>query len=381
MQMWAPLPGWGLPGSPSMTVGGSVGLVPMSNPPLAPRPEWYEQSRQRAAAIQAQNWQPATMQQRERVWGEYNAWSWNCLGKAGILATPGDLLVYFESYWLHQHGRQHVGEQKAAPASLDAAVSHLSTRFAELGRRGMWDPVIGIGNPCQSMELRTFKGGYHTQMASSGHYPRQALPLAVEKYQVLLDQLMREGMTASAQTDGAPWYRDVLLWRDALMVGLLWASCRRPAEVGQLPTASVQTTSDTWSAQAVVSKMSHPSHGRRKPRAIQVHGWEGTILCLLMEEYLSSLERHQQSLGQFLFSPLRPDKLHFDTGKGLSTSAISKRVVGHLKRLGMYAGESVYSLKRGALQHAFYVEGKSLEVLGEAADIDTPGVVQQYLRK
>jgi hypothetical protein len=113
MQMWAPITGWELPGPPSLILGGPVGLMPMLNPPCVPRPEWYEQSRQRAAAIQAQNWQPATMQQRKRVWEEYNTWSWNFLGKPGIWATPGDLLVYFESYWLHQHGRQpHVGELK-----------------------------------------------------------------------------------------------------------------------------------------------------------------------------------------------------------------------------------------------------------------------------
>jgi hypothetical protein len=249
--------GTGWPGS-----GGAVWLQTAAR-------DWYAESRQRAAAIQAQHWQPATVGQRERLWGEYDVWSRQMLGKPGVLAVPGDLLVYFESYWLRQHGRQSMAEDmRAAPASLDAAVSHLSTRFAELGRRGAWDPVTGAGNPCLSMEMRTFKGGYHNQMHGMGFQQQSAVPMPVEKYQILLMRLIAEAEAAKAQGDSVAWQTEVLLRRDALMIGLLWVSHRRPAEAGQLLIGSVQSEDDHWTAQGRVSKMAHPSHGRRQPRPI-----------------------------------------------------------------------------------------------------------------
>jgi hypothetical protein len=54
-------------------------------------------------------------------------------------------------------------------------------------------------------------------------------------------------------------------------------------------------------------------------------------------------------------------------------------VIGHLKRLGMYEGETLYSIKRGSMQHAVFVCGASLQAVGEAADIETGSVVATYL--
>jgi hypothetical protein len=34
------------------------------------------------------------------------------------------------------------------------------------------------------------------------------------------------------------------------------------------------------------------------------------------------------------------------------------RIVGHLKPYGLYEGESLYSIKRGAMQHEYYIEGQ-----------------------
>lgn len=58
---------------------------------------------------------------------------------------------------------------------------------------------------------------------------------------------------------------------------------------------------------------------------------------------------------------------------------MGQRVIGHLRRLGLYEGESLYNIKRGAMQHDFFVAGQSLQAIGTAADIDTLAVVQAYI--
>jgi hypothetical protein len=80
-----------------------------------------------------------------------------------------------------------------------------------------------------------------------------------------------------------------------------------------------------------------------------------------------------------MFSPLQPNRQALQSDQGLSTAAMGQRVIGHLKRLGLYDGESLYSIKRGAMQHDYFIAGRSLQVIGAAADIDTISVVQRYI--
>ena len=343
-------------------------------------PDWYRAALQNAAAVQQHNWQPATNAARDKAWAELEEWCRARLGRPAQACSPADLLVYQASNWLGAHGRQVLanGARVPAPSTLQTTLAHLSTRFAELGRRGQWDPATGSGNPCLSMELRTFKGGFSNLMQEAGFRPKAAPPLAEAKLQQLVSALVQEADAVGA-AGRAPWHVEALLRRDAAMAALLWESYRRPAEVGSLSSSAVSTTGGSVVAQASSSKMCHASQGGRLPRPIEVHGPGGEQLCQLLGSYQSCLERHGQQLGQFLFSPLRRDGSALEGSKGLSAAALTQRLVGHLQRRGMYEGESAYSLKRGGMQHAFYVGGQTLAAVGEAADIDTPAVVQLYL--
>lgn len=98
-----------------------------------------------------------------------------------------------------------------------------------------------------------------------------------------------------------------------------------------------------------------------------------------MLQYMQCLQQHGKSLGRYLFSPLQPNRQALQADQGLSTAAMGQRVVGHLKRLALYEGESLYSIKRGAMQHDYFIAGKSLQAIGAAADIDTLAVVQRYV--
>ena len=171
----------------------------------------------------------------------------------------------------------------------------------------------------------------------------------------------------------------MLLRRDAALAQLLWDSQRRPAEVSSLPPSSIQAGQGQVTAQASSSKMCHASHGGRQPRPILVGGEPGSRLAALLQAYTDSVHRHGRQLGAYMFSPLQADGQQLQQDKGLSTAAMSSRIVEHLQRLGLYTGESVYSVKRGSMQHAFHVQGRSLVAVGEAADIQTARVVRLYV--
>lgn len=342
--------------------------------------EWYTATLQNAAAVQRHNWQPATNDARARAWGELDEWARVRLGRPAVACTPDDLLVYLAGCWLGAHGRQVLpnGARVPAPSTLATTLSHLSTRFAELGRRGPWDPAAATGNPCLSMEVRTFRGGFANLMQEAGFAPKAVPPLREEKVQLLLSWLGAEA-DAAASARGMPWHVEALLRRDAAIIALLWESHRRPGEVGRLGSGAVDLGGGGIAAQAVSSKMCHANRGSRLPRPIEVHGAAGEQLCELLGSYQGCLERHGQQFGRYLFSPLQRDGSALDGSRGLSAAALTQRLVLHLRRLHLYEGESAYSLKRGGMQHAFFVGGQPLAAIGEAADIDTPAVLQLYL--
>ena len=340
---------------------------------------WYDHAVQYGAAVQQRFWQPNTVHQRDRAWQEFDSWCRARLLKPATACTPTDVVVYLCSWWIGAHGRQVLpnGATAPAPGSLTSLVSQLSTRLEEAGRRGVWDPSSGCGNPCKSFEVRHFCGGYANLMHAAGFQPQAVPPLPEWKLGALVAALLAEA--DNARGSGAPWHVEALLRRDAALAQLLWESERRPGEVGQLTTPAVTLGGAQFRAQAATSKMCHPSHGPRQPRPITVAGAGGALLQELLEGYARCLGRCGQGLGPFLFSPLRRDGSGLDTGRGLSSAAMTKRIEGHLRRLHLYAGESIYSLKRGAMQHAFFARGETLQAIGEAADIDTPAVVGLYL--
>uniref|UniRef100_A0A383WP94 Uncharacterized protein n=1 Tax=Tetradesmus obliquus TaxID=3088 RepID=A0A383WP94_TETOB len=238
------------------------------------------------------------------------------------------------------------------------------------------------------MELRTFKGGYANIMQEQGFQETSAKPISEAKLQQLVGQPVEEAdcyqQLTPQQQQQQPWHVEALLRRDACIAQYLWDSKRRPAETGQLQSAQVEVNLSASSGgqvvtQPSVSKMCHASHSSRRPRPVDVQGAAGQQLATLLLQYQQCLQRSGRSIGTFLFSPLQPNRLDLQEDQGLSTAAMEQRVIGHLKRLHLYEGETLYSIKRGAMQHAVHVCGVSLQAVGEAADIETPAVVATYV--
>ena len=348
---------------------------------MAPGSPAYAASLQRGLGIMAHNWRPATNKARAIAWDELEAWAAACLGRAALQLTPSDLVVYLESHWQRSHGRQELassGEARPAPSTLKTMLAHLSTRYAELGRRGAWDWATLGGNPCASMELRTFKGGYANLMGEEGYHATAAKPLSEVKLRALLARLRSEA-SAAAGTPGRPWHEAPLLLRDAAIALYLWDSKRRPAEAGGLGSSQVFVGLGGVRTEPATSKMCYPSRGARRPRPVEVGGDAGAELAVLFAEYALALARRGRQLGRFMFSALSADRQSLQGDKGLSTGAMGTRIVAHLRRLGLYDGESLYSVKRGAMQHDYFLLGRPMQAIGDDADINTPAVVGRYL--
>jgi hypothetical protein len=184
-----------------------IGLTSASLGSMQQQPSLYLAALARGHAIMAHNWQDATNKQRDTAWAQFDHWSWQQLGKPGQYCHPNDIVVYLESSYLHQHGRQTAadGTSCPAPSTVGSTVAHLSTRFQQLGCRGPWDWQACSGNPCNSMEVRTFKGGYANEMQDLGFTPTAAKPISESKLQQLVQQLAAEAAEAQQQAN-QPWH-------------------------------------------------------------------------------------------------------------------------------------------------------------------------------
>ena len=85
-------------------------------------------------------------------------------------------------------------------------------------------------------------------------------------------------------------------------------------------------------------------------------------------------------LDTYLLRPLLEDHSGFKS-YALSTDAINKQLQVHLRRLGLYQGETTHSLRRGTVIHDYQHLGLSAESAGRRLQHVRPGGPQtmQYL--
>jgi hypothetical protein len=107
--------------------------------------EEYSNSLARVAAAEAEAAHPGSRAAAAAVAQDFLSW----LGPRSTArhvslatCTPEDIVVFFESHWLREHGSTLLsdGEVHAAPSYLSTSISHLSGMFKVLGRVGAYDP-------------------------------------------------------------------------------------------------------------------------------------------------------------------------------------------------------------------------------------------------
>ena len=137
------------------------------------------------------------------------------------------------------------GSLVAAPSSMSALFSHLSSSLKALGRTGPWDPEKRSGNPVDSEAVRLYKRGYGRMLRAQGYEEGSAIIWEEADVFTTIDQLDKEAgaflseateLTAAGRPQAAlrPLVRGLLLDRDALACTYQWEGLQRGKEGGQL---------------------------------------------------------------------------------------------------------------------------------------------------
>ena len=213
-------------------------------------------------------------------------------------------------------------------------------------------------------------------MYSLGYKESSAVPVRWETVEAILvdvdDQLTGRGREQLSKVKIA------LLCRDAAVLLYLWITLMRGHEAGQLRVKNItlhqHDCAPAWpeigqwtliEGQAVIispdsTKVNpHPSSTFtpiwRRDEAVKGH-------CLMwrLHMYAKAMEDCGQPIDDYVFLPLRADNRCVFQRVGMKANAMNAMLGQHMKRLGLWQGESLHGIKRGKLQHAVFVGKESI---------------------
>ena len=312
-----------------------------------------------------------------------------------LTARPEELLVFMQGSFIHKHGGTQLPGQPelvASPQGVSCALSHLSTLFESLGRRGPYDPSSGTGNPCDSSEIKRYKQGYSRDLWRAGYQETSAVPLDFQKLEaVLLDLRGQLSRSTSA-------FEVLSLERDALLMVYSWHSAMRGKEGGSLCLADLHRADRTQlfslcyvpGTAAPPELLILPTHGTKTNKRTRTHQDPITIslqppgspFCFITRlwAYLAFAHQHGHPVTHYLFRPHEPSRDRFKEAP-YSSSSLCKMFQARLVALGLFNGETAHSFRRGTLQATATSIGGPLGQIAAALQgrIKTPKILERYL--
>lgn len=338
-----------------------------------------------AHSLQEKSVAAKTLQQRHRNARELADWLQSTnLGRTLHNCLPEDIMVYLTMHWLPAHAgtTTKTGHRLSAPGSLSAVKSSLSTELEQLGRTGEWDASILKGNPMHSNQLRRMAKGYKSEAAAKGYEQRTAEPIYSGKIQVMLEFLMTKQQSMSGSDK-------LLLISDGLIISLLWQSCFRGFNVGELRLENIRTPTNSPAIPLITPNLLlqphvqlhlHPDATKSRKGGYCTVTISGDLMCFTtwLQLAVSAYDAAQQPITNHLVRPLQRGTQSF-AEKGMTSSAIWARFTAHLKTMGMYNGESVHSTRRGKIIECALVQQASIEQIQATAMIKTKLVAERYI--
>ena len=268
------------------------------------------------------------------------------LGLSLATCSPIDLLVFLESLW----PKAPPGE----PLPLSFAyfknmVSCWGTGFDLLGRTGAWDEGQRRGNPARGIRLSLWLGALKKAYKESGVQPEAAVPLTLDKLELLLTKLDAAALSSSSSLER------LILLRDAALFGYLFASCQRGGEGAMLrrsglhPIGSTSAAGEPLSLRVQPDRLKNWSRGADPPAILLDRASDRPCVARLW----AFLE-----LSSALGHPIRPAGYIFRTcphgrfeERPLTCSAVQRRLELHLRAYGLHEGETAHSFRRGGVRH------------------------------
>ena len=339
----------------------------------------------RAYALQEQSVATKTLQQRHKNARELANWLHSTnIGRTLHNCLPEDIMVYFTTHWLPNHAgtTTKTGHRLSAPGSLAGVKSSLSTELEQLGRTGDWNPVTMQGNPMLSNQVKRMTKGYKADAAAKGYEQRAAEPIYSGKIHALLEFLLGKQQTMTGK-------ERLLLIRDGLLISMLWQSCFRGFNVGELRLENIRTPTNSPAIPFIVPKLVlqpnsklhiHPDVTKNRKGGFCTVTISGDIMCFTtwLQLAVVAYEEAHQPITNYLVRPLAKGT-HTFVEKGMTSSAIWGRFTAHLKTMDMYNGESVHSTRRGKMIESTMVHQATIEEIQAAAMIRTKQVAEKYI--
>ena len=171
-------------------------------------------------------------------------------GRSLATAVPEDILSYMDGHWVHKHGRTVVKDVDHCMSSFTGAkgaLLHLEHYFEVAGRSGEWQPFTGVGNPCRSSQVRSWRVGYERFLWGSGVEPAAAVPAKQADTLALASSCFAAGAGAphvSDTTTDTAAHRAAVAYavqlRNAMVMHYDYASSQRGGEVRTLLMALSQ---------------------------------------------------------------------------------------------------------------------------------------------
>eukprot|EP00798_Chlamydomonas_sp_ICE-L_P024763 gene24763-biopygen19199 len=291
----------------------------------------YEGALRRASNVMEQAVTEGTAKRTRSIGEEFQSWLARLppgYPRTLAAARPEEVLVFFEEHYIWEHGASSVGSGgrlQSAPSSVGCAVAHLRSLMKKIGRRGPYDAMTGLGNPCDCYEVSEYVAGYKRSLWAAGYQEGSAVPLDEKKVSALLRDLDDQWY---AEPDE---FQRLMLERDATMMLYLWYSGMRGKDGGQL---SLQNFHDG-------------DH-----RAVFARGYVPGV------------------------RPMAPNKRSFSEVP-YSSSAFTHMLERRLETLGQDEGETSHSFHRVSMQHAYAtcgLAGASLQ-----GHVKSPEVLWGYL--
>lgn len=359
----------------------------------------YSQSLASAASVISHATVDATVARRMALGRELQDWLSRLpppFPRTLMAVRPQELLVFFQSHWVSAHaGSQLEGlpHKVASPQGVSSALSHLSTLFDQLGRRGAYDHASGTGNPCDCSEIRCYKQGYARELWQAGYQERSAVPITLAKVTALAKHLIGQLTAVGPSGPILSPLGHLEASRDLCLLLYSWHSAMRGTEGGRLCLADLHNAARqplypsayTPTVAAPLELWVYPTHGTKTNKRGRNHQ-DPVHLTTLAERplcpitwlwyYMSSCHRMGHPILHYLFRPLNPAWTGFKE-QAYSCSSFAQMLKARLLQLGLYEGETAHSFRRGTLQSTFAQSG--LLAAAQQGRIKTPQVLARYL--
>jgi integrase len=301
-----------------------------------------------AAEVASRSVSKGFEESRQKTFDEFQEFL-GAVGQGKRLETANglDVVAFVQGYWLPKHREQcrtMLGNEKVASASVvKAVIQHVVKSNSMLG-------YPDAANPGKAESVKSHREGYRNRLHDQGVREQRAKLVDPSKVTNLIGYLEEQARNQSG-------IKKCVLLADLAIVQYLWETWSRGKECGEVEARQVNMESGNVTPGWTKTCRSEASG------TIMIG--KGSCFMEAAGRLIAQMDRQGHPIGiGFLFKPTNRRRDGF-VNEPLSSDAMRRRVQKHLKDAGLYAGETLHSFRRSAVQHAADIEGYDIKKLME----------------